>query len=180
MTLLLNSTPTALWHEIVHEAEEKCATPLQEELEAYLVFLLARYINKPEILKQILAIEFLQSAELSIAHRELALQAVGDKCLLLSGLFPHIAEKRIVKISYFVNLGQTAYDGISKKHNDLYHLLARQFVPLMDVLQSIRCYSNQYPDLLPLEAYELWHETGSQRALSVLKKYTQRIPARRN
>lgn len=176
MKLLLNSTPVALWHEIIHDAETQCSIPLHEDLESYLVFLLIRYIDKPELMKQIIATEFLQSLKLPRGERSLALQEIGDKCLLFSGLFPSLADKRLVKISYFVNLGITAYDGISKKHNDLYYSLAKRFVSLMDVLQSIRRYSDDYPDLLPFQAYDLWNETGSKRALSVLKGYSKGTP----
>lgn len=176
MKIIINSTPVALWYDIIHDAEASCATQLAEELESYLVFLLMRYFDKPEIAKQVIATEFLKGAQMPRAARHTILQGVGDKCLLLTGLFPKVADKRLVKVSYFVNLGQSAYVGISKKRNDLYHLLSHHFVALMDILQSIRCYSEQYPDLLPLQAYDLWNETGSQRALSVLKQYTQSAP----
>lgn len=178
MKLLVNSTPIALWHDIIHDAESSCAVVLQEELESYLVFLLVRYTNKPDVVKQIIATEFLESLKLTPCKKELALQEVGDKCLLFSGLFPNIAEKRFVKIGYFVNLGQAAYGTISKTNNDVYSSLSKQFVPLMDILQSIRRYSKNAPDLLPIQAYDLWNETGSQRALSVLKQYTKAIPIR--
>lgn len=131
-----------------------------------------RYTNKPEVIKKILALEFLQGVDLTPAKRTLALQEVGDKCLLFAGLYPNIAAKRLVRISYFVNMGQAAYVRISKKSNDLYELLSTQFVSLMDVLQSIRLYSKKYPDLLPIQAYELWNDTGSRRALSILRQYT--------
>jgi len=172
MSIVTNVTPTALWHEIVHEAEQSCSVTLKEDIESYLVFLLMRYINKPEFVKQIIASEFLQSMELTPAKREVALQEVGDKCLLFAGLFPSIAESRLVRLSYFVKIGQAAYVRISKKSNDLYDHLGRQFVPLMDILQSIRQYTKKCPDLLPLQAYELWNDTGSQRALTMLKQYT--------
>lgn len=180
MKILLNSTPIALWYDIIHDAESSCAVMLQEELESYLVFLLIRYTNKPEIVKQIIATEFLKSVKLEHNHRDVALQEVGDKCLLFSGLFPNMAAKRFVKIGYFVNIGQAAYETISKKQNDVYSLLSKKFVDLMDILQSVRGYSEQHPDLLPLQAYELWNETGSQRALSVLKQYTKGTPVRNN
>lgn len=181
MTLLKTSiTPTALWFDIIHEAETNCRTRLNEELEAYLVFLLSRYMTKPDVIKDIIASKFLDGLQLLPRAREKVMQEVGDECLIFSGLFPHIAAKRLVKVSYFIRLGQAAYDVISKKHNDVYHLLAREFVPLMDVLQSIRCYSRQSVDLMPLEAYELWNESGSQRAFKVLSQYSQGVPVQKS
>jgi len=176
MKLLVSATPVSLWQEIIHEAEETCDVILQEELEAYLVFLLVRYTTKPDIAKNLMAAQFLQGIEFNKKERELALQNVGDNCLLFSGLFPGIAEKRLVKISYFTNMGRTAYATISEKSNDIYSSLSQQFVSLMDVLQSVRLYSDQYPDLLPIQAYDLWNETGSQRALKVLRQYSSATP----
>ena len=176
MKLLTGSTPIALWRDIIHDAEAVCDAPLQEELESYLVFLMVRYTDKPDIVKQVVAVDFLQGMSLNTNARDIALQDVGDRCLLLSGLFPSIAQKKRVKMSYFVDLGRGAYDTLSKKNDDLYQLLAKQFVTLMDVLQCIRLHSKEFPDLLPLQAYELWNETGSQRALSVLRQYTSALP----
>ncbi len=176
MKVLTHSTPVALWQEVVHEAEIACDTALQHELEAYLVFLLARYINKPEIAKQTMGLELMQALQVNARAREAALQGVGDTCLLFSGLFPKLAEKRSVKISYFVTLGRGAYHAMSKTSNDLYSCLAQQFVSIMDILQSIRLQAQQIPDLLPFEAYDLWNESGSQRALKVLKQYSNATP----
>lgn len=174
MSLLLNSsTPLALWRDIIHDAEVNCSIQLHEDLESYLVFLMMRFTNQPDIVKQILATDFLKSLKLTKDLKLYHLQNVGDKCLIYSGLFPSNAVRRHVKISYFVNIGQSAYSIISDQKNDLYASLSNQFVTLMDILQSIRQHSKKYSDLLPFEAYDLWQETGSKRALRVLKNYTQ-------
>lgn len=176
MKLLVNSTPIALWHDIIHEAEAACTISLKEEIEAYLVYLLARYVNKPEFVKQVIAPEFLQALQSGKAQQQWMMQNVGDKCLLFSGLFPHMADKKLVKISYFVGMGQAAYATISKNSSDLYGMLAGQFVTLMDVLQSIRCYSDKVGDLLPMEAYDLWNDVNSKRALRILGQHSGGIP----
>lgn len=170
--IIISSTPVVLWHSVVQDAETKCGLQLREELESYLVFLLMRYLSRPDLAKRIMAAEYLTSMAQTAKKRELALQAVGDECLLFSGLFPRLATKRLVKISYFVKLGRTAYLTLSQVKNDLYGSLAKQFVPIMDILQSIRSYS----ELLPIEAYDLWNETNSQRALAMLKEYTKAFP----
>lgn len=173
MKIMVNSTPLALWYDVVHDAERSCDIVLAEELESYLIFLLMRYLNKPEMAKKIMASEFMKAAQQQLAVKQLLLQSVGDECLLFSGLFPQIAEKRRVKIAYFVKIGQSAYLGVSQQSNDLYDHLAQHFVVLMDILQTVRQFAQESPDLLPLQAYDLWHETGSQRALSRLKQYTE-------
>lgn len=179
MKLFLSSTPVALWYDIIHEAEVACTISLKEELEAYLVFLLMRYMDKPEVMKHIMANEFLNGMHSSRRMQERNFQEVGDKCLLFSGLFPHIAEKRLVKVSYFVDLGRTAYSMVSRKNSDVYGMLSRHFVPVMDVLQTIRKYSKEWSDLLPLEAYDLWNDTGSRRAFHALRNHTLGIPLKK-
>jgi hypothetical protein len=176
MKVLVNSTPVALWQNIIHEAEIACSTTLPDELEAYVVMLMLRYMDKPELTRQIMATQLLEGLKQHASAREASLQRVGDACLLFSGLFPGLAEKRLVKISYFINLGRGAYATVSRTSNDLYALLAQQFVAIMDILQSIGQHAQQKPQLMPLQAYELWNECGSQRALRVLKQYTQATP----
>jgi hypothetical protein len=173
MGILTSSTSTALWHDVIHQAETACAVALSEEVESYLVFLLMRYMNKPGLLNQIIALDFLRNVDAAPAQRHLGMQEVGDKCLLYAGLYPKIADKRSVRLSYFVRIGQAAYERISKENRDLYGSLSHQFVSLMDILQSIRLYTQNSPDLLPIQAYELWNDTGSHRALNILRQYTR-------
>lgn len=169
MTLLTSESVLALWQDTVKHAEGCCSVALNPELEAYLVSLLMQYSHRPEVAKQLFAAAFLEAQQ---THNNHSLQRVGDQCLLFAGLFPHSTEKKLIKISYFVDLGRSAYTSISQKTNDLFSLLAHQFVGLMDVLQSIR----PHPDLLPLEAYEQWNDLRSQRALRILREYTRYKP----
>jgi len=157
-----------LWHDVLKEAQNQCSIRLETTIEAYLVWLLSYYTAKPEIIGKVVAISFLQALQHQERQRAASLQSVGDQCLLYTGLFPRAPQRRSLKLNYFVSLGRAAYMGISNT-SELYSELALQFVPLMDVLQSIR----PTPDLLPLEAYEQWQELGSKRALAILRSYTK-------
>jgi len=128
MNIVTRETATALWHEVVHEAEASCRIMLREEIESYLVFLLMRYIDRPDVIRQIVALDFLQGVESTRKMREMVLRDVGDRCLLFAGLFPALAETRLVRLSYFVRIGQASYFRISRKSNDLYDHLSHQFV----------------------------------------------------
>ncbi|OGT54099.1 MAG: hypothetical protein A3F43_05745 [Gammaproteobacteria bacterium RIFCSPHIGHO2_12_FULL_42_10] len=164
MRLLTNMNPMTLWQETIREAEGQCEVALRQELETYLVTLLANYVNQPDLFKQTVAISFLEAQS---KHDDLALQRTGDQCLLVTGLFPHFTERKLVKINYFVQVGQASYFSLSHRANDLFALLANHFVTLMDVLQSIRADAT----LLPLEAYDQWNDLGSRRALRILEEY---------
>ncbi len=169
MNLLINDNPLLLWRDTIKDAEERCSVTLKQELETYLISLLDHYSNQPELTKQLFAQNFLRANQNSDAGRMHSLRVVGDQCLLYAGLFPDSAKRKLVRVSYFVNLGRSAYHMISCKTNDLFGNLAFDFVILMDVLQSIR--TSDY--LLPIDAYEQWQELGSKRALHFLRQYTR-------
>ena len=165
MTILLSTATSTIWQEAVKTAESACLVTLDDRVESYLVSLLNRYVNRPDIVKQVFAKAYLEALERQAMERSLSLQQVGDQCLLFAGLFPKQAQRKHVKINYFVDVGRAAYNSISK--NEFFSSLAMQFVLLMDILQSIRGET----DLLPLEAYEQWTELGSQRAFRILQSY---------
>jgi hypothetical protein len=176
-TLILSESSTAQWWRLVTEAEQKAQVNLSEDSESYLVFLLMRYSDNPEIMKSILAIDFLKSLNALGEKRLDMLREVGDKCLILSGLFPGRARSRRVRISYFVKLGQTAYSCLSQASSlaisKLYANLGEQFVGLMDVLHTMRELTSEQAFLDLLQAEELWQDTKSSHALKTLRASTQ-------
>ena len=105
--IILHPTSIAQWHALVSEGCHRTSHRLEVELESYLVFLLMRYINQPQLAESVLGQEFL--ASLQHQHNvEDNIRDVGDKCLLFSGLFPGRAEKHQLRISYYVDIGQMA------------------------------------------------------------------------
>ncbi len=166
--IITEPTATAQWHSLVHEAENIAHRPLSETLESYLVFTLIRFTNRPELAASILAIEYLESMQHSGARRTRELREVGDKCLLFSGLFPHLARRRRIRPGYFIDLGRGAYleahYGTRSTDSHPYRELAEDFVALTDVLNTIRSFDPSKPELDALSAYELWQDSGSQHA----------------
>lgn len=176
-SLILHPTSIAQWHALLAEAQKSCAIHLKEDIESYLIFLLMRFIDNPAIASSIVGLDFLYGyQELTQLRQQRLLKEVGDKCLLFAGLFPGRAVKRRVKISYFVKLGQTAYSLVSQysAQEELFTKLCWQFPTLMDVLQAMRKTPSLTQNLL--QAFELWHETGSQMAWRQLCEATQGLP----
>src|SRR3990167_9816497 len=133
MNLLTNPNPSQLWQEVIKHAEERCSVTLKAELESYLVSLMIRYTDKPNVAKQVFASALFEALDKSQAERSLLLQQLGDQCLLYAGLFPQSSQRKQVKINYFVDIGRLAYGTISHTTSDLFGSLAFQFVLLMDV-----------------------------------------------
>ncbi len=169
-TLVLEPNSTAQWQSLVSDAEHIANRQLDETLESYLVFTLMRFTQRPELVNSVMALEFLESAQQSGRQQHDQLRDVGDKCLLVSGLFPHSAKRRLVKISYFVNIGRSAYQQLHDKIHGFYGQLASDFVPMMDVLHAIRELNKQSHQLELLDAFELWEDTGSQHALERINR----------
>ena len=163
------------WQALVADAEELCGVRLDEELESYLVFTLMRYLRRPEMVHRILALDFLEAFQQSHPQRIEALRDVGDQCLLFSGLFPRRAERRRVRVSYYVDLGRSAYQNLADSLTKITHLFARlaeEFIAAMDTLQAIRVIGQRDSGLLPVQAYELWQDTASRQAYEQLLRQT--------
>lgn len=141
-SLLLHPTEMAQWHALLVKAQQDLTIGLNEDLESYLVFLLMRYSQKPQIAKSVLALDFLNSAQNFTKGNSAPLQDVGDKCLLFAGLFPERAKQRRLTVTYFINLGQSAYGTLSNNYFDtnaeLFSDLCEEFVLLTNILQATR------------------------------------------
>lgn len=170
--LVLYETALAQWEALIKEAQGHAAIKLPHDVEAYLSLLLARLTVNTDLSDLVVATEYLQAEHLSGENRIETLRDIADKCLIIAGLFPQRAEHKHVKISYFVNFGQTAYDALAHiKYASLaalFEQLSKNFINLMDVLLNCRQLPPQY--LSPLEALELWADTQSQFAGLVLEQ----------
>ncbi len=177
--IIVGSSSTAEWQKLVHDGEIASDTQLGEELQSYLVFLLMRYLAKPDLTNRIMALEYIDSLASSGSIQKEQLRDVGDSCLLFSGFFPKVADKRRVNVGYYVGMGQSAYHQLAEicqeKMSDLFHCVGDGFVRLMDVLQAIRSFDSVNA-LSPLEAFDLWQSTGSIQALKSLQYSTNAIP----
>lgn len=165
--LILETSSTAQWHRLITEAETYCGTHLDESTESYLVFLLMRYLRRPDLLRRVMAMGYLRAMQAEGHLREERLRDVGDECLILTGLFPGQAKRRRVHLSYFISIGQGAYNHLGESAGTafapLYLMLAEAFRDLMDVLHAMRI-GNQSVDCLITGAADRYWQTGSPAA----------------
>ncbi len=174
MTSIIVDSTTAQWHKLVLEAQQITQSPLNEDLESYLVFMLMRNITNSAINSRVMALEYIDSINRSGSEREMRLRDVGDQCLLFSGLYPQRAQRRQMKVKYYVDLGRTAYlhlaDDLSAGVAKLYQQLSDSFVYVMDTLLAIRSMSQQSQNGDVLMAFELWQDINSQHSFRVLQQ----------
>ncbi|NNM58614.1 MAG: hypothetical protein HKM04_02230 [Legionellales bacterium] len=171
--VIYHETITAEWRALVCEAEKASSIILPDELEGYLVLMLTRFTEQTHLADTVLALEYLEAQTMTGFAKGETLRDVADKCLLIAGLFPQRADKKRVRISYFVEVGRSAYDALAQSKraslSQLFADLSQNFVLLMDVLLNCRQLPPQL--LTPMQALELWSDTQSKFALKILSMH---------
>ncbi len=148
------------WLTLIQLAEAQAKLALPDLLEQYLSSLLLRFNKQPDIAGAVLAEDYLHAAELNGAARRFAMLEVAEKCLLFAGLFPARAEKRLVNVRYWTDLGRSAYQQLASATqqalSEFYETIAREFVTLMTVLIACRQHPWLKPSISVMDAYSLW------------------------
>lgn len=141
-TPIVHGPAAELWRQVLRESGARSGEQLNEEREAYLVFALLRHCQDAALLRRIMALEYLDAFEASGMQRVDALRDVGDRCLLLSGLYPSLAERRRVSLRYYIDIGQGAYSAVGelarRVYGDLFAQLAEGFESMVRILAGIR------------------------------------------
>ncbi len=140
--LILHPTDISQWYALVTEAEMASHLNLNENTESYLVFLLQRCAQMPQLADSVVALDFLNAMQGPLKLQVEQLKAVGDKSLLVCGLFPGLAARRHVTLEYYSNMGQAAYLTVSEMQEhasaELYLQLSQHFSHLQTILQAMR------------------------------------------
>ena len=164
-TIHTRETQTALWHELVREGEQRAGRALGEERESYLVMTLMRHLGDAPLAHRVMAFELLEALQASGRARQQELRDVGDRCLLISGFYPELAERRRVQLTYFMDLGRGAYARLAQEMSaalkELFEELSRGFAELVRVLFELRGLSQHVPILAPIDRHALALEARS-------------------
>lgn len=162
--LILHPTDTSQWYHLVNEAQASTQLVLNENTESYLVFLLMRFARTTDLIESIVAIDFLESMMAMKKLKTELLTQVGDKCLLLAGMFPGIANRRGLALNYFTDMGQVAYSSVASIEDHaaakLYIELSEAFLVMQQILQAMQGTAVVWSDLdlsLRLEAVARVH-----------------------
>ena len=139
---LEQGAPLALWQGLVLEGEASAGVRLSETTESYLVFLLMQHLRDGALAGRTMALEWLAALDRAGTARAEQLREVGDRSLLIAGLYPGLAERRRVGPAYYARLGALAYDGAAdvarRSERPLFEELAATVRPLVRVLAALR------------------------------------------
>ena len=180
-TIVQHESAKAQWHTLVGDAIESSNHTLDDELKNYLILALLRLTHKTNLVDTQVAMEYLTAVGENRFRQVTQLRELGDTCLLLSGLFPQRAQKKLVGIGYYVNMGRSSYIQIShvsqRSLAHLYQKLAEGFVILTDILHAMR-ELNGIPVMNEVEKYKFWSDFESDYARKSLVRFYGVVPFR--
>jgi hypothetical protein len=140
----------------------------------YVVHLLASFVRPDDTGagEEPLAMRLGRALETRGFEQRAGLRSVGDQSLFISGFFSDSLRRKVVDVDYYVALGGSAYQALSRLESDtfapVFAELAQKFATFVDVLAEVSerssCTSNT--DLLRL--YERWMKTGSRHSGQLL------------
>lgn len=137
--LIIDKTPLGAWHRLLGEAQGQLGQYLNEHLECYLAHTLVHYTSQTDLASRAMALEYLEGINLDPKD---SLRVVGDKCLILDGLFPEHAIKRNLAEDYYTKLGQSAYsivgNDIECQLKELYIELSESFAICTSIISALR------------------------------------------
>lgn len=145
-SLVLEPTSKAQWCYLLSEAQELVGWRMSGGVESYLLLMLEHYSEEGGF-DCVIALDYMQSLAESGRTKVNGLRHVGDRCLLMTGLFPERIISRALPVSYYVGVGQSAYREIAygivstqelMVDRELYLDLSQSFVGVMDVLTAMR------------------------------------------
>ncbi len=122
----------ASW-EIVMEGESRSRLVLDDELEAYLVYMVARNFRNRDFPPDVICLEF-NRARTADDFRQ-----IGDSCLFVDAW--DVRRARLVDADYYEKLGQAAFAyaaAASRPIDELFNRIAREFSRLSRVLAGAR------------------------------------------
>jgi hypothetical protein len=155
-------------YDLVVSGEVNTSLYLDENVEHYLVFLLARHFDKPNFEggKTVAEMALEAKQEPNDDKRHAALKQVGDVCLLVSSLVPFYKMRRGIKPKYYVDMGRAAFgtlSGMKYNYTDVYERVYQDFPKMRDVLEQVFGYERKYTAEQNLALIECESRTALQQ-----------------
>jgi hypothetical protein len=126
----MNDAYTTALFDVVKETSATRGYDLPEPIEAYVVMLLANFVDKKDFLPDTFATAFL-----TIKNSRDA-KSLGDTCLFVSGVFPSIGERKGLSRRYYQDIGSSSYEIVAgEKHPELFNTLATHFNFLSEFIE---------------------------------------------
>ena len=173
-TILL--APEDFFIDAVSDAIKQRRLPSPPLAREYLVKLLTYYILADNLFdetlengkktRSTLAEIYLKAMNSEPSVRIDLLKKLGDTSLYITGFFGESLNRKIIDISYYVNMGESAFSSLAQEvdeevYSSLYSDFSKQFIKYMEVLNYISKQTDLQKDSNLLKLYENYQKTGS-------------------
>ena len=176
MDIVSSTSLSEFFHEQLGSALRNQGMPTREEVEAYLVNLLAAYSTWAPT-DEPLGVKLAEAQLAAPEERVRALRQVADTSLYLSGFFAESLSRRLVDVDYYISLGGSAYGQLARTYgrrhaaaSEVYDELGHHFGDYVEVLAEVSQTSSLGTSAGVVQLYERWLRTGSDWAERRLRK----------
>jgi hypothetical protein len=129
----MNDAYNSALFDVVKETSATRGYDLPEPIEAYVVMLLANFVDKPDFLPE----DSFGQTLLRIKHPTQA-KHLADTCLFVTGAFPEYGQKHGINRRYYQDIGSTSYGIVAEvQHPELFNKLATHFYFLSSFIEVV-------------------------------------------
>lgn len=124
---------TTAFYDLVKETQDRSGFELPEQIEAYVVMLLANFVDRPNFLPS----QSFAEAYLKLQRpADISAKELGDTCLFVTGVFPTYGTNRGMNRKYYQTIGIGSYEMVAEvMHRDLFINLAKHFEFVSDFIE---------------------------------------------
>ncbi|MBY0516598.1 MAG: hypothetical protein K2P81_06815 [Bacteriovoracaceae bacterium] len=141
LKLVLAKDLKSYFFQNLNELNNKSLCPVPQETIFYSSVVLDRFalsasyfdLNEGRVREKILGMKLLEAGQLSSEAQKRTYQEVGDMALMICGYFSESVNKKIVDLSYYAQIGKTAYGRLNNYDSrfldvpDFYQIFASSF-----------------------------------------------------
>jgi len=143
MKITIQPNKTSEWYVLVKETQAQVGLYFDEHIENYVILTLDKFMNDNSLITTPIALEFLKTLKITSRASNHRLRKIGDRCLILSGLFPEHIQKTNVSTTYYITIGQQAYLTLADRAHlklgpELFYKLGLKFVDIKELLNAMR------------------------------------------
>lgn len=172
------------FRELVREALDHQKVRAPAGVEFYLVNLLKECLKTEDLYgtpsegfrEEPLALLYSKALQADLSRQVKLFQRIGDFSLYISGFFPASLTRQLVDVSYYIQMGESAYGSLSHllaRHaafSEIFEDLSKKFISYVDILSEVSEKSTVKTPADLLRLYETWLKTGSRRARQLLSE----------
>lgn len=126
-------------YEVILLGESKANINLEHEVEAFVVHTFARYMEKPNIPTDIIAIKMMKTMEESSQTKKDHLQEIAEECILINGF--ELNSSRWPTKNYYRDMGKLALEHrawVQRPPELFYEKLAYHFDDISSILHTVK------------------------------------------